>query len=104
MKLAVDCRFIGKSGIGTYIEGIVDELIFNHSENKHLLVLNRELPVKWRKSNEDVLVTDIKPFSTKELFSFPTKQINECDAFFTPYINVPGGIKIPIYTTIHANR
>lgn len=101
MKIACDCRYFGKSGIGTFIESIVDELILGHPENRYLLVLYRELPVKWRKSNVDVLITDIKPFSMKELFPFPTKQINECDAFFTPYINVPGGIKIPIYTTIH---
>ena len=25
MKIAIDSRFIGKSGIGTYIENIVDE-------------------------------------------------------------------------------
>jgi glycosyltransferase involved in cell wall biosynthesis len=28
-------------------------------------------------------------------------EINECDAFFTPYINIPGRIKVPIYSVIH---
>ncbi len=101
MRIAVDCRFVGKSGIGTYLESIVDVLILGHPENQYLLVLNRELPVKWRKSNVDMLITDIKPFSLQELFAFPTKQINGCDAFFTPYINVPEGIEIPILCTIH---
>ena len=101
MDIAIDCRFIGKSGIGTFIESIVDELILGHPENRYLLVLNGELPVKWRMTNVNVLITDSKPFSMNELFSFPIKQINECDAFFTPYINVPGGVRIPVYTTIH---
>ena len=101
VNIALDCRYIGKSGIGTYIESIADELILGHSENRYLLVLNKELPGKWRKSNVDMLITDIKPFSLKELFTFPTTQINECDAFFTPYVNVPGNLRIPVYTTIH---
>ncbi|HIW36175.1 MAG TPA: glycosyltransferase family 4 protein [Candidatus Treponema faecavium] len=29
------------------------------------------------------------------------KQINRCDVYFTPYCNVPCGIRIPIYITIH---
>ena len=37
----------------------------------------------------------------KELFIFPVDEINKCEAFFTPYINIPGRIKIPVYSTIH---
>ena len=101
MQLAVDCRFIGKSGIGTFVENIVDELIKNHSEHQYLLISDNKLTEKWNVSNVKTLHTGIRPFSLEELFSFPSEEINRCDAFFTPYINIPQGIKIPIFSTIH---
>lgn len=101
MKLAVDCRFIGKSGIGTFVENVVDELIRNHSEHQYLLFSDDELSEKWNYSNVNVLNTKVRPFSLEELSCFPSEEINQCDAFFTPYINIPQGIKIPIFSTIH---
>lgn len=101
MKIALDFRFIGKSGIGTFVENIVDELIKNHPEHQYLLITDFGQSLKWKSANVNVLGTRIHPFSLKELFCFPVRQINECDAFFTPYINVPGGVRIPVYTTIH---
>jgi glycosyltransferase involved in cell wall biosynthesis len=38
------------------------------------------------------------------LFLFPRailKKINACDIYYSPYFNIPGGVRIPIYTTIH---
>jgi len=57
-------------------------------------------------SNTNVAIIEcaVKPFSIKELFFFPTgtaRRINKADAYFSPFFNVPCGIKIPIYTTIH---
>ena len=101
MNIAIDCRFIGKSGIGTFVENIVDELIKNHPEHQYLLITDIGQSLKWKSANVNVLGTRIHPFSLKELFCFPVRQINECDAFFTPYINIPCGIKIPILSTIH---
>lgn len=102
MKLVIDCRFIGKSGIGTYIENVVDELLKRYSQHKYLLVVNPETVIGVGCStNVEILKTGIKPFSLKELFCFPVSEINQCDAFFSPYINIPGGIKIPVYCTIH---
>ena len=101
MKLAIDCRFVGKSGIGTYIENILDELVAHHPENEYLLIAEKPFADYVSLSNISYVITDIKPFSLKELFRFPVKEINKCDAFFTPYINIPGGIKVPVYSTIH---
>ena len=101
MKIAMDCRFIGKSGIGTYIENILDELVHNHPKNEYLLIADKTFDDYVSFSNIRYVITDIKPFSLKELFLFPVDEINKCDAFFTPYINIPGRIKIPVYSTIH---
>lgn len=89
MKIAVDLRMSGKSGIGAFIDSMLPTL----------------------KAGAEVveIKPGIKPFSLKEMFFFPKdelKKINECDAYFSPYCNVPGrlfsrGIKVPIFTTIH---
>lgn len=101
MKIAVDCRFWGKSGIGTYIENVVDELCRNHIEHDYLLIVEQGKDIKCYNDNVSVLYTSIQPFSLKELFAFPTREINQCDAYFTPYINIPGGIRVPVFSTIH---
>lgn len=101
MKLTIDCRFIGKSGIGTYIENVVEDMIRLYPDNEYLLVVEKMLPQYVGMANVSQMVTDINPFSLKELFCFPVKEINKTDAFFSPYINIPFGIKVPVYCTIH---
>ena len=100
MRLAIDCRFSQKSGIGTYIDNIVDCLLQYYPDNQYLLFCNRGSRFK-QTDNVKIIETDIKPFSVKELIKFPVDEINECDVYFTPYINIPGGIKVPIYSVIH---
>lgn len=85
MKIAVDMRMSGKSGIGTFF----DELLPYFKESQH----------EFYFSNPNV-----KTFSIKEMFFFPKEElekINDCDVYFTPYCNIPGGIKIPVYSTMH---
>ncbi len=100
MKIVIDCRYLGESGIGTYVENIVDELIDNHPENNYLLITLKDSYYTNRK-NVAILKTGIKPFSIKEYTFFPTKRINTYDVYFTPYFNIPSGIKIPVFPTIH---
>ena len=40
-------------------------------------------------------------FTLKELLCFPTHVVNRCDVFYTPNFNIPTGIRIPVYSTIH---
>lgn len=101
MKLAIDCRFIGKSGIGTYIENILDELVAHHPEHDYWLIAEKPLTQYVSFPNIKYILTDIKPFSLRELLMFPVGDIHRCDAYFTPYINIPVGIKAPVYSTIH---
>lgn len=101
MKIAIDCRLFGNSGIGTFITNIVDN-IFTNTNNQFLLIgRNKDLACYKVYPNIEIQECDIKPFSLKEILFFPTKKINQCDAFFTPYINIPLGIKVPIFSTIH---
>ncbi len=100
MKIAIDCRMSGKSGIGGFLDGILPYLMDSGND---LLLIGGKIDVAGRK-NVTCLPCDIGTFSIKETFFFPkeiSKQINQCDLYFTPYCNIPSGIKIPIYSTIH---
>lgn len=100
MKVAIDCRMYNSSGIGTYIREILPYIV--ETENKFLLIGNKEDLKEYETlKNIEIQECDIPIFSPKEVFFFPTKRINECDIFYTPNYNIPGGIKIPIYSTIH---
>lgn len=103
MKIAIDCRHINSSGIGVYLRECLP--FFLDTKNDFLILGDTDkLMFIEERSNTELIQCDIKPFSLQDTFVFPgilLKQINSCDAFYSPYFNVPCGIKIPIYTTIH---
>lgn len=102
IKIAIDCRFVGESGIGTYISEIIPYFL---EKNECLLIGTHQQCENYvRHQNAEFCFCDVKPFSLKEMFSFPTEileKIHHYDVFFTPYCNIPGGIKIPVFSTIH---
>lgn len=102
MQIAIDCRMSGKSGIGSYFDALLPYFI---KDFECLLIGSNSIIEKY-KSCPGVTLCEctIEPFSVQELFFFPKnilQKINECFAFYTPYCNIPGGIRIPVYTTIH---
>ena len=101
MKIAIDCRLIGQSGIGTYIQNLVAHAV-NISGNSYVLIGNiHALESYAQRPNCIVVDCRHKSFTLQELFSYPTKEVNRCDAFFTPNFNIPWGIRVPIFSTIH---
>lgn len=107
MKLSIDCRMIGSGGIGTYLQGLLPFFMEVHQ----CLLLGREADLEEFRGRPgvEVLPCHLETFSLKELFRFPSnllRAINSCDAYYTPYCNIPGrflggGIKVPIFSTIH---
>jgi glycosyltransferase involved in cell wall biosynthesis len=104
MTIAIDCRMLDSSGIGVYIRGNIPYFL----QSPHTVILlgdiKKLLPFVQGYQNAEVLDCGVKPFSVKELLFFPGKikrKINSADLFFTPYFNIPGGVKVPVYTTIH---
>lgn len=102
MKLAIDCRMLGSGGIGSYLAAL---LPFFVKEYECTLFGNCELIKKYAgEENYSVVECQVPTFSLKEMFAFPEnlkRLINSCDFYYTPYCNIPGGIKIPIFSTIH---
>ena len=104
MTITIDCRWIDSSGVGVHLRECLpffldsDNFFFLLGDSKKLAtaVLGRE--------NAKILDCLVKPFSFRELFAFPQyllKKINYGDLYYSPYFNIPGGIKVPVYTTVH---
>jgi len=101
MKIAVDCRLIGQSGIGTFIQNVVCHMVADSSV-QFLLIGDAALLAPYTGCPHCRIVGCTYPsFSLKELFCFPTKEVNRCDAFFTPNFNIPSGIRVPVFSTVH---
>lgn len=98
MKIAIDCRYLGKSGIGRVCEGIIDNL--DYSEHSFYLIGNKE---KLNKYNKAIIIEDnSNPYSKKGLIKFNKKRINkECDCIIIPNFLIPLGIKIPVHSVMH---
>lgn len=107
MKIAIDCRMIESSGIGVFLRETLRYLV--KSSNTFILigsqqVIYKNIPELSQTTNTYIIECSCKPFSVQETFMFPSaicEQINRCDIYYTPFFNVPNGIQIPIYITIH---
>lgn len=96
MRIAIDCRYLGKSGIGRVCEGILDNL--NYQDNEFYLIGD---PEKLKKYKANVVEDLTNPFSVKGLLSFDKSLNKKCDCIIIPNFIVPFGIKIPVLSIIH---
>ncbi|GHV83575.1 glycosyl transferase [Spirochaetia bacterium] len=92
------------SGIGVYIRECLP--YFLSTAHKFFIIGSKDRLEGFVKEKANVTILDcfLKPFSTKEIIVFPKtiiKKINSGDIYYSPYFNIPPGIKVPIYTTIH---
>ena len=103
MTIAVDCRMIDSSGVGVYLRECLPW--FLKSENDFLLLGDAAQLLPFAShTHVKIIACDIKPFSIQELFFFPGRtatQINKADVYYSPFFNIPYGVKIPVFTTIH---
>jgi glycosyltransferase involved in cell wall biosynthesis len=104
VKLTLDCRHINASGgIGVYFREI---LPFFLSSGASIILLGDKniLSQSVQNNAAEIVNCSIKPFSLRDTFALPKsilKKINSCNIYYTPYFNVPNGINIPVYSTIH---
>ncbi|GHV02252.1 glycosyl transferase [Spirochaetia bacterium] len=104
MTITIDCRHLNASGIGVYLRECLPR--FLDSPHTFLLIGDEEklAPITAGHKNAALIACTIKPFSMRELCAFPhniVKKINQTDLYYSPYFNIPSGITVPVYTTIH---
>ena len=97
MKIAIDCRYLGRSGIGRVTEGILENLDF--SQNEYWLIGKRASLEKYEGAH--IVEDDSDSYSVRGLFSFPKELNKVCDAVFLPNFLVPFGIRLPVYAIMH---
>jgi glycosyltransferase involved in cell wall biosynthesis len=104
MTITIDCRLLGASGVGVYLRECLPYFL----ESPHSFVLfgdpKKLTHIAGARQNAKILPCDTKPFSARELLLFPRpflKTINQTDLYYSPYFNIPAGITVPVYTTIH---
>ena len=102
LRMVIDCRMIGSGGIGSFVSELIPYFL---EHNECLLLGTHEQCMAFlRMQNVEFCFCDVKPFSFQEMFSFPQEILNKIhtyDYYFSPYCNIPGGIKIPVFSTIH---
>jgi glycosyltransferase involved in cell wall biosynthesis len=101
VKIAVDCRMLNMSGIGVYLKNILFYWLQSKNTNLVLIGKKNDLIKLNLNNNCQIINCTIPIFSFKEFLNFPTSEINKCDYFYSPNYNIPSGIKIPIFITIH---
>lgn len=101
MKIAIDCRMTNSGGVGSYLNALLPYFI---EKNECILLGNKNELEKYKSGKTEIIPLETKTFSLKELFAFPkeiSRKINTCDLYYSPYFNIPSGIKVPVFTTIH---
>ena len=102
MKVAIDCRMLEMSGIGVFLHNLLNAFISGNSDDNFVLFGNSNLLQEWNELKKVRIVeTRVPIFSYREFIDFPVSEVNRCDVFFTPNYNIPGWIRIPIFSTIH---
>ena len=97
MKIAIDCRYYGMSGIGRVLEGILDNL--DYETHTYYLIGQSKKLENYKKAN--LIENQSNPFSLNGLIDFP-KEINKiCDAIIIPNFIIPFGIKINVFCIVH---
>ena len=102
MRIAIDCRLVGSTQIGSYISEIVQQLILRH--NCLLIGTHAQCMEFVRDENVEFCFCDTEVFSLEEIRGFPKnveERILQYEIFFSPSFNVPGKIPIPVVSTIH---
>lgn len=96
MKIAIDCRYFGRSGIGRVCKGAVDALGFR--ENEYYLIGKKEQLGGY----PAIVIEDpTDPYSFAGLRSFDRALNKICDAYFTPNFLIPFGVRIPVHAVMH---
>lgn len=101
MRIAIDCRLIGSSGIGTFIENVLEYIVRNTHHSFVLIGDTDKLDKYANLPNCSIVKCAYNSFSSNELLRFTSDAVNRCDAFYTPNFNIPLGIKVPVFSTIH---
>ncbi|MCL5411612.1 MAG: glycosyltransferase family 4 protein [Patescibacteria group bacterium] len=106
MKVGIDARFLGPegTGIGRYVEKLLDELQLIDKENQYVVFLRKSNYHLFQPKNQNFSKTlsDARWYSLKEQMVMPFKiQQAKVDLMHFPHFNIPVFWPGPFIVTIH---
>jgi glycosyltransferase involved in cell wall biosynthesis len=99
MKIAIDCRMIDRSGIGTVIREVVPRLL----AAPHRFVLLGDPQILNTYANDRIeIISFLKPiYSIGEQIAFPRRMFGEIDVLLCPHYNIPVSLFPRIVAIVH---
>ncbi len=104
MRIGIDVRKIDDTGIGRYIENLVENLLTLDEENEYVLFSSPEGLAKYNFPTGRVVevIEASKKYSVSEHFTIPRKASkHQIDLFHSPHYVLPYFITQPSVVTIH---
>ncbi len=101
MKIGIDARLMGETGVGRYIRNLISELVRIDRTNSYIVFVRDD---SWNPPNErwEKRIVDIPWHSISEQLIFPWLLIKEhLDLVHIPYFNVPIFYPGKLVVTIH---
>ncbi|MFY9235324.1 MAG: glycosyltransferase family 1 protein [Fimbriimonadaceae bacterium] len=99
--IAVDCRMIRHSGIGTYIQRFLPRVIEAMPEQRFILAGNPELLSGLIRKNVEILQYDLPIYSFRHHRGMRRALKGRAKLLWTPHFNAPAGGGLTQVTTIH---
>lgn len=103
MKIGIDARLWGETGLGRYVRNIIKELTKLDTHNQYVIfMLKRDAETFQPPTNFRIVVTDIKWHSFTEQLILPLIFLKEnLDILHVPHFNAPILYPKPFIVTIH---
>jgi glycosyltransferase involved in cell wall biosynthesis len=102
--LCIDLRWIDRSGVGTYIKGIMPGIVSRLSDISIAGIgdADRLREFDWaRAANVRLIDCGAKPYSLREQIQLPQAIPQRADLFFAPYYTIPLLYRGPLAVTVH---
>ena len=99
MKIAVDCRMIRHSGIGTVLRELLPFLL--QSGHRFLLLGDPALLAVYVRLGAEVYPFHEPVYSVSEQVCYPRRALKGLDVLLFPHYNVPFPAPLPLVTVIH---
>ena len=110
MKIGIDCRLWGQTGVGRYVRNLVENLAEIDDKNEYVLFVRSEdedgvkseiRNLKFEKSFK-ITIADVKWHSAAEQFKFPKiLNVERLDLMHFTYFSIPMFYKGPFVVTVH---
>ncbi len=104
MNIGIDARKIADTGIGRYIENLIDHLLKVDDRHRYVLYMAPDDIDRytWPEERVTKVVETAGKYSLRELFSFAAKaKADRLDLFHAPHYVLPYRLPCPAVTTIH---